>query len=388
MPREQRNINTSLRDTGRGRGVVYDYRSVRELKPDEFLGLIKGRMYGDWITGRTNMPSSGDLIETPDGIIESLMRDEIYVERDLEITTVPTGTTFTATGVKASIDDFYNGSYVHNVDRDDVQEVIDYTGSTNTFTIKDSATWQAGDRIFFTNVNCDIVTSSFDAVGNTSNGSRKNWKFARSINRMTTAEQLLNEAVFESHCMLVPSYAGYKLIALETPGSISGTFTRPLHVQGRPAFYVDQTSLDDIYTSYTLNYAYDYGSGTYKKQVTVDKNGSSDPTNLGSSYQQACRDAESNYRLIRHYERDLNWIQDDDTAAYLMQKLIAWHTEQRLIVSFSGGFTAYGKYEIGDYVKIDYDYMLPTGVNNSSYFLIIGKVTHPHKKKVELTLLY
>lgn len=350
------------------------------------FAYLKGRTFGDWITGRTNRPLAGDLIETPDAVIESLLRDEIHTERDLEIATVPNATTFTATA-NVEIDDFYNGAYVHNVTQNDTVLISDYVASTQTFTVSSTAGWSSGDKIFLSNVNCDIVTSSFDSVGNTVDGTRRLWKFARSLNVERSSRQLINQLLFESHCMLFETYNGYKLTALETPSTVSGTFTNPLYIDGEPNITVGLTSIDDIYTSFILNYGYDYGSRTYKKQVRVDKNGSSDSTNLGSGYQDKCYNAGANYRVNRTYEANLDWIQDDNTASYLCQKLVDWHTSQRNIISFTGDFETYHPYEIGDYVKVNYDYMLPTGVNNASIFLITSKNIDISKKKVGLTLL-
>ncbi len=52
-----------------------------------------------------------------------------------------------------------------------------------------------------------------------------------------------------------------------------------------------------------------------------------------------------------------------------------------------GDIKTYFKYEIGDKVLIDFDYMIPTGVNNSEVFLVTGKSLNFKMKTVALTLL-
>ena len=43
------------------------------------------------------------------------------------------------------------------------------------------------------------------------------------------------------------------------------------------------------------------------------------------------------------------------------------------MVEYYGDFKNHMKYEIGDQVKINYSSMIPTGLNNSAFFLITGK---------------
>jgi hypothetical protein len=76
------NANSALADgtvdnytTGR----IYSLRAKLEYKPGEMpdvaYGAIEGRVYGSWINSRSSNYESGDVIEDPSGIIESILRD-------------------------------------------------------------------------------------------------------------------------------------------------------------------------------------------------------------------------------------------------------------------------------------------------------------------------
>ena len=56
-----------------------------------------------------------------------------------------------------------------------------------------------------------------------------------------------------------------------------------------------------------------------------------------------------------------------------MIKLVEWFTKQRLVVNWSGDIKNHIKYEVGDQVILNDSDLIPTGINNSSKFMIIGK---------------
>ena len=103
------------------------------VEEDGIYAYTEGRMYDRWIdystvadatrndsNGSVGDPgyNDGDLIKQPAYIVESVLRDECFIERDLTITSYVSSTSgggyytyvFTCTGVKSSVDDYYNNA--------------------------------------------------------------------------------------------------------------------------------------------------------------------------------------------------------------------------------------------------------------------------------------
>jgi hypothetical protein len=146
------------------------------------------------------------------------------------------------------------------------------------------------------------------------------------------------------------------------------------------------TPLVNVYTSFELFYHYDYGKGDYTKRILVDKNGFSNPsggTTLTVEHQNLCQFAEDTYRVSNPFTYSSNWINDDATAEFFLDKKIRWFTEQRLEVTwtspFADGNFDYIASEVGDQGVLDFTQGIPAGyedaeaqgLNNS--FMITSK---------------
>lgn len=365
------------------------------IEPDQssFYSAIKGRMFDRWVdvvggNVRNNGYDLNDLIDCPPYIIESLLRDENFVERDLQITTVTNTTNIIVSGLDSSVDDHYNFAYYYNITRDWFSGVSDYVGSSKTLVLDDADTGAtAGDNILVINIQGDlkIDITSFDAVGNTTDGTRKDWIFAQSFIEKRNIRDILGELCFESHCELLESVNPdtgvnqFKLIALDS-GS-GDTWTNPAYVDGLEQSKIQFTPLENVYTQFRLRYFYDYGKGDYIKEIYVDKNGfPTAATVLSATEQGLCADAETNYKVSKLFEYSSRNIYDDATAEYFLQKKIEWFTKQRMIVNYVTpivGNSDYIKYEIGDQVKLNFTKSIPTGINNSTYFMITSKRITP-----------
>lgn len=354
------------------------------------FAYVKGREFGDWVdvSPRDNGFDSGDLIECPAYIIESLLRDENFVERDLTVTSKDARNVMVISGLKSSADDYYNGAYLYNATQGFIETVTDYTGSSKTLTVAGAADEiDADDNIFITNIqgNNKIDYASFDTIGNTTNGTRKDWIFARSYTSKNNIRNILDELCFDSHCELVESVnpdAGinqFKLIALDS-GS-GDTWTNPAYVNGLEQATASLTPLESVFTQFRLKYFYDYGKGDFIKEIYVDKN--SYPTGatiLNSTEQTLCANAETNYQVSKLFEFSSMNIYDDATAERCLQKKIEWFTKQRLLVRYLTpivGNSDYIKYEVGDQVKLNFSKSIPTGLNNTSMFMITSKRIMP-----------
>ena len=372
--------------------VKETFDNVR-VKTDVFTS-VEGRRFSEWIdnNSRTNGYAKGDLINCPPYIIESLLRDENFVERDLKVTTDIDTNIISISGLKSSVDDYYNGAILFNATQNFQTNITDYTGSTKTLELLslffDS---DLNDNVYLQNIQGDnkIDIASFDAVGNTTNGSRgtmaTKWIFAQSFTEKRNIRDILDELCFESHCELVESVNPdtgvnqFKLVALDS-GS-GDTWTNPAYSDGLEQSRISFTPLENVFTQFRLRYFYDYGKGDYVKEIYVDKNGfPTAATVLSATEQGLCADAETNYKVSQLFEYSSRNIYDDATAEYFLQKKIQWFTKQRMIVSYVTpivGNADYIKYEIGDKIKLNFAKSIPTGINNSSYFMITAKRITP-----------
>ena len=61
------------------------------------------------------------------------------------------------------------------------------------------------------------------------------------------------------------------------------------------------------------------------------------------------------------------------TMHSIAKLLITFYTRLRFFVDWHGDFKNHMTYEIGDQVKINYSGAIPTGLNNSAFFLITDK---------------
>ena len=416
MPRDNIFIGSAYNNPIRS--IVTDDIKVIEAA----FGRGIGREYGRWIDhiisadaskNRTMGDVEGDKIECPVYIIESLLRDELFVERDLRMTSSADTTNFIGLGsvgiggVLSRTDDYYNYAELHSAGNEAAKtNVTDYVGLTAGFVVTATTGMTGGVNYFLTNIRGDykIDYATFDVIGNTTNGKRKDWKFARSINTKQSIQTLINELLFESHCIMFEAAdedtgeSQIKIKALDKTGSADfGTLAVP--IKAKTAGSVEQVScsltpLANVYTSFELFYHYDYGKGDYTKRILVDKNGYSNPsggTTLTDEHQNLCKFAEDTYRISNPFTYASNWIYDDATAELFLDKKIRWFTEQRLKVKWTapmgdtGGGNSYIEFEPGDQGFISYTQGLPAeyeyqgAAHESHGFMITGKniVTNP-----------
>lgn len=361
---------------------------------DVAYSFLEGREFDRWIdsvsgSARSNGLNEGGLINCPPYIIESLLRDENYTERDLRITTVTDTTHIIVNGLLSSEDDYYNYAIYYNVTTDHKTYVTDYAGSTKTLTLASADTSaSASDNIFLQNVKGDekIDYSTFDIVGNNTDGTRKGWIFARAYTEKQNIFDIINELCFDSHCEIIESVnpdTCEKLIKLvDLDSDYSDTWTNPAYGRdGLERITAQLTPLDNVFTQFRLRYFYDYGKRDYLKEIYVDKNGyPSSATILSDTEKNLCKYAEQTYLVSRLLELTTRNIYDDATAERMLQKKIEWFSKQRLIINYDSpivGNSDFIKYEKGDKVKINFSKGVPTGVNNNTNFIIDKKIIRP-----------
>lgn len=406
---------------------------------------------------RKNAINADDLITTPPGIMESLFRDELWVEQDLEITSIVTAAVV-ITGLISSVDNYYGGAsnnaILVNVTMNERYEITSYVGSTKTLNLISTPTgWAAGNKCYIKNINPNIDVDNFDMAqagvvetGTTDSttaykliqsgqnfsstviagmvahnitdntysyissvdsntqltldsdifisgesyeifGTRYGWIFGRSLTQQQSMQQLMSQLCYESHAIINRSYKSWKYSTLED-GKVDGTLSLPLSDEesGRPKVFVKLSPIENIYNDFTLNYAYDYASKTYKEKLIVNKNSSSHASL--DAYKATCLASERDYKVSRVWEYNADWIYDQTTAINFLANMIEWLTYQKTLIEYWGDIGNHIQYEKGDRVLINYSYMMPTGINNSMVFLIYGCKIYPKKKVVQLNLIY
>lgn len=374
---------------------TFDNERVRS----DIFTSAEGRKFGAWVDlynggVRDNGYDIGDLIQNPAYLIESLLRDENFVERDLVITSVASaGVEIVVNGLLSSVDDYYNYALYYNATTGWTATIDDYVGLTKTLylSVEPDSGAATNDNIYIVNIQGDnkIDITSFDLVGNTSDGKRNgegnNWKFARTYTSKNNIRNILDELCFDSHCELIESVNPdtginqFKLVAIEP--AIGDTWTNPAYVDGLEQVTASLTPLENVFTQFRLKYFYDYGKGDFIKEIYVDKN--SYPTTatiLSATEQTLCVNAETNYQVSKLFEFSSMNIYDDITAELCLQKKIGWLTKQRLLVRYLTpivGNADYIKYEVGDQVKLNFAKDIPTALNNTTMFMITSKTIRP-----------
>lgn len=380
----------------------YDAQSrikrMTPIKPEMEGSFIygKGMEFERWIdytngSARSNGKNEGDLIENPAYVIESLLRDWVFTERTLKIDTVNSTSSVVISGATyntpllSSVDDFYNGAIWWNHSTGWKTYISDYVGSSKTLTLASAditGAMVAGDVVSITNIQGDnlIDTTSFDAIGNTTNGLRNGYKLANSIKDVATAKNLIDGICADFLLFLFKSGTKYKLVTLEKKATADGTFSNPLKANGVEQVTTWTSDLGFYYSDFILRHGFSYPKGDYNHKMTCNPKGST--SGLGSTYQSLCKTAADLYRQgARVYEREFPYIYNgmdslpstSTTMHNIAKLLIKFYTRLRLFVEWNGDFKNHMTYEVGDQVKINFSKLIPNSLNNSAFFLITNK---------------
>jgi hypothetical protein len=235
----------------------------------------------------------------------------------------------------------------------------------------------------------DIDTASFDAVGNTTNGSRKGWKIAAVVNRMTDAIDLIRQIAAEFALVVLITDAGkYKLVALDTrTADYTITSADIFYQEGAgPGIRPQTTSNEAILNDIVLNYRVDYATNDAVERIYVsdiDGDGNVE-TNLAAdsgapdsgSYSSWIADSRDRYGAIKPYNMTLDFIRDAATAELLVKKLMDWHSFKRLVLEIDlvkNSNTL--KLERGDVVLVNDDII--TALHSNVTRFIVTRVNYP-----------
>ncbi len=369
--------------------IYYEYGDLKEDNYKEVVSLnayICGRIaqyvnststYEHWIKdygNRVNGYTSNSVLNNPAYIIESIIRDEAQKLYDLQIHSYyQSGSSFfmyiqnlpfknrtdfydkATLGIPEIDKEFLILSFTSHVsigEGENVIEIYDGTGSL-------SSSWANTKSVYISNINPHIDTTSFDEIGNTTNGSLKNWKLRRSIDTEEATNSILNTLAFETFTLLTDTNQGLTLIDIFDT-TVRGTLTTPLVVNGSPQISFALDTLQNIYTDITINYDYDFGSGNYLK------------TRYYGAENSYCKDAYETYGVKNSYTYNSKWHYDETTVSLFANRLLKWLTFNHAIVTYVGDVEDHIQYEIGDTVLIAHD-KIPRIMKNTTPFLIIGR---------------
>ena len=353
----------------------YNFSNIHYEAKNDIYAYLQGMYFDDWIdlSGRSNSYNAGDLIENPVYIIESIIRDVILTERDLEYFSYSTtGNWIRFSGSSHSLlyetDDYYNDAYLVNVTKSWSKKIIDYDGTQKLIYVSSIVGGDVGvnDKFYIKNIKGNelIDANSFDTAAS----QRSSWKFSVDLDSEIEAHTFLDNIAFEAQCALYKNYKKYRIVPLES-GTTVGTLSNPL-IEKKSNILVDGTlsSRDDIFTDFEINYAYLPQENKYAKTLTCNKDEVSNSSL--SSYKTNCENAAKNYRTSKPLTINLDFIYDDTTALEFTKRIIVEKTFQRLLVGYVGAPKDHIQYEKGDLVKINVPERIPASKNNSAQFLI------------------
>ena len=140
-------------------------------------------------------------------------------------------------------------------------------------------------------------------------------------------------------------------------------------------------NLQMVHNSFEIRYAYNAGSRSYGKIMTVDKSGSTLITNAqykvlveGLCFQSFARHGDLQPLIIDAY-----WLADDASAQYLLAFLVQYFSGQRTFVEFDTTMYA-ASLQVGDFITVDHP-LLPLNDNGGTfevhtirYLPLIGRI--------------
>lgn len=352
---------------------------------NNIVAYAKGRMFDTcMLNGRNNGYIINDLIRNPAYILESLIRHEIASEIDLIASNViiSNGTSnnkYEFSGTEGYLANrtlnYYTGAYLYNMTKDWIAPILAYDGQYIEVSLLYSG--DIGDKYKIFNIQGDnlVDVQSFDYVGNKTTGVRKDWKFDKSIKDRNNISSIIQSLCYESFTILVKSYNKYKLVPIyNTKTAIDGILNNPLYSNGIPMITVQFTPLDNIYTNYEIEYAYEHGRNEYQNKIIVNNNNAIN--DFGGNFDDEkikINNAIINYNINKKYTYQCDWIYDNNTALLFTKKIIDLHTKQRLVVTYTGDIMNHIQYEVGDIVRLNYPSIIPASKNNISQFMIMNK---------------
>jgi hypothetical protein len=233
----------------------------------------------------------------------------------------------------------------------------------------------------------DILTASFDAVGNKTTGARAGWKIATVLTEQKDTFDHINDICYEFGLICLPTANGkYKLIPMDSGSAVYTVSGSDFLFKDIPQISPMATPFENVYNSFNFKYRTDYFDNTAKSlRYLADNNGDNIlESNLtgsytplrGSTYLDWLNESRTKYRTTNVLDLTLNMVRDDTTAEKVIRKFADWSAFQRIIVRMSlvNNLNTV-KLEVGDIIKINSDTIGDAHSNVTGF--IITRVNYP-----------
>jgi hypothetical protein len=255
----------------------------------------------------------------------------------------------------------------------------------------------------------EIDFAAVDVLGNTTNGLRKDWKFARSLNTVERSDSIVSRLAYESFLRVVKTADGKrKLVALDTNSATPYVIEQD-QMNRKPLLGHSHQSF--IRNQFNVGYAYNYATGAFEKSIVVDEAKSTLTSNTftpssftpdeasgvvkygNGSSDSLCGVSQSRYGIKNRMEENLLWVYDDATANLFVKKMVEWRYAPHLILDIAGwwGDTASStrkpliSYEHGDQCYVDHP-LLDSAISNTIVFIVTNKIIYKQERLVRLVL--
>lgn len=234
----------------------------------------------------------------------------------------------------------------------------------------------------------EINYQSFDDIGNTTDGERKNWKFAMRVAKENDSLDIVRE--FCQNCWLIyfTDYENKEKVTDLPKQSDIGSTSRTLDIikltnpkAGKSSIKIGKISVKNIYTDFFLKYRQNRMTDNYEKMEYCNP----DESSIGSIPKSQCIEANTNFKIRRTYTFEANWIDDETTARNLLTLIVEWFHWWHYPVGFTTSLNAVDL-ELADRVKIDHPF-LPSGIRNNKIFMVTSIRLNCNKDEIQLKLI-
>lgn len=217
----------------------------------------------------------------------------------------------------------------------------------------------------------EIDYNSFDTLGNTTDGERKDWAFGNQIESTILSQEAIRNICSQAGMIYLEDYQNKsKIVSLIEHTEVKTIDWSTIY---RDSPQVKFSKLQNVYNAFTLNYDRSWTTGGFNSTRYLNSSATNMTSNVRSgtpnTYTGLCGDSEDAIGgVTRELKIDCDWIRDDTTIDLLLKWLAEWLCYRKYIFGWSSGLD-HVELEIGDQVLIDHT-LLPTGVSNSAHFMI------------------
>jgi len=201
-----------------------------------------------------------------------------------------------------------------------------------------------------------INVTAFDGIGNTTNGTRKDWKFANIVDRQSLSLNIIKDFCEQCAIAYFVNYENKEsLFALKNSTPVK-TIDRTTIQEGgiKPIGFSDlKNTYNEFYVQYRKNNIDAFARTLF---LTASNHNLSSNVRGGTpaTYTGLCADSQTKYNFTQRLTLDCNWIRDDATAELLIKWLTEWFCFRKCIVEFESAGLDHIELELGDQINFDH----------------------------------